>query len=103
FPNPDVLKVEGITNPVTPLYPAAVYSHWEGDSLANGFVYRGKLMPKLAGKYIFGDMTSARLFYADLNEMIATRGTRDKPAEIHELDITYKGDGSKSAAKRRMY
>jgi hypothetical protein len=97
FPNPDVLKVEGIANPVTPVYPTAVYSHWEGDSLANGFVYRGKLMPKLVGKYIFGDMTTARLFYTDLNEMIATRGTRDKPAEIHELEIMYKG------SKRRMY
>ena len=105
FPNPDVLKVEGITNPVTPVYPTAVYSHWEGDSLANGFVYRGKLMPKLAGKYIFSDMTSARLFYTDLNEMIATRGTRDKPAEIHEIEIMYKGsnEGSKSPVKRRLY
>jgi hypothetical protein len=97
FPNPDVLKVEGIPAPVTPLYPTAVYSHWEGDSLANGFVYRGKLLPKLAGKYIFGDMTTARLFYTDLNEMIATRGTRDKPAEVHEIEIMYKGH------KRRMY
>jgi hypothetical protein len=105
FPNPDVLKIEGITNPVTPLYPAAVYSHWEGDSLANGFVYRGKLMPKLTGKFVFGDMTSARLFYTDLNEMIATRGSRDKPAEIHELEIMYKNPngGSNSPVKRRMY
>jgi hypothetical protein len=103
FPNPDTLTVEGIANPVTPLYPAAVYSHWEGDSLANGFVYRGKLMPQLVGKYVFGDMTTARLFYVDLAEMIATRGTRTKPAEIHEIDIMYKSEGAKSPAKRRMY
>ena len=105
FPNPDVLKVEGLPSPVAPLYPAAMYTHLEGDSLANGFVYRGKLMPKLAGKYVFSDMTTARLFYADLTEMIAVRGTRDKPAEIHELEIMYKGsnEGSKSPVKRRMY
>jgi hypothetical protein len=103
FPTPDVLTVEGVANPVTPLYPAAVYSHWEGDSLANGFVYRGKLMPQLVGKYIFGDMTTARLFYADLAEMIATRGRHGKPAEIHEIEIMYKSEGSKSPAKRRMY
>jgi hypothetical protein len=105
FPNPDALSVEGITMPVTPSYPVAVYSHWEGDSMSNGFVYRGKLMPRLAGKYIFTDMTTARLFYTDLNEMIATRGTRDKPAEIHEIEIMYKGsgEGSKSPVKRRLY
>jgi hypothetical protein len=60
-------------------------------------------MPQLVGKYIFGDMTTARLFYADLAEMIATHGTRTKAAEIHEIDIMYKGDGSKSPVKRRMY
>ena len=104
-PKPDVLKVEGISNPVTPLYPAAVYSHSEGDSLANGYVYRGKLMPKLVGKYIFCDMTTARFFYADLAEMIASRGIRDKPAEVHELEIMYKAsnESSKSPVKRRMY
>src|SRR5207249_3816264 len=69
----------------------------------NGFVYRGKLLPQLVGKYVFSDMTTARFFYTDLNEMIATRGTRDKPAEIHELEILYKGDSSKAPAKRRMY
>jgi len=105
FPNPDVLTVEGITKPVTPIYPAAIYSHWEGDSLANGFVYRGKLMPKLVGKYVFCDMTTARLFYTDLAEMIATHGNRAKVAEIHELDVIYKSadDRSKSPVKRRMY
>jgi hypothetical protein len=105
FPNPDLLAVEGIRNLVTPLYPAAVYSHWEGDSLANGFVYRGKLMPQLVGKYIFCDMTNARLFYSDLAEMIAARGTRAKTAGIYEIEIMYKGpnEGSNSAVKRRMY
>jgi glucose/sorbosone dehydrogenase len=95
--NPDVLTVEGLANPVTPLYPAAMYSHSEGDSLANGFVYHGKLLPQLVGKYIFTDMTTARLFYSDLAEMVATRGTRGKTAAIHEIDIMYKG------AKRRLY
>jgi hypothetical protein len=105
FPSPDVLSVDGITNPVTPLYPAAVYSHWEGDSLANGFVYRGKLLPQLVGKYIFCDMTTARLFYSDLAEMIATRGTRTKTAAVHEIEIAYKSpnERSNSPVKRRMY
>ena len=57
------------------VYPAAVYSHQEGDSIGSGFVYRGKLMPQMRGKYIFNDMTTGRIFYADLAEMLAAHGT----------------------------
>ncbi len=69
--------MDGLPEPVTPLYPAAVYSHQEGDSIGNGFVYRGKLMPQLRGKYIFNDMTTGRIFYVDLDEMLATHGERN--------------------------
>ena len=58
FPDRDLLHVDGIEEPVVPIYPAAVYSHWEGDSIGSGFVYRGKLMPQMRGKFIFNDMTT---------------------------------------------
>ena len=106
FPDPDVLSVDGIEEPVTPVYPAAVYSHQEGDSIGSGFVYRGKLMPQLVGKYIFSDITTARLFYADLSAMIAGHGLRDKQADIYELQVMYKNPyetSVKPPAKRRMY
>jgi hypothetical protein len=103
FPDRDLLKVDGIDEPVAPVYPAAVYSHWEGDSIGSGFVYRGKQMPQLRGKYIFNDMTTGRIFYTDLAEMIATRGQRNKQAQIHEVQIQYKSPDSKAAAKRRMF
>ena len=85
FPDRDLLHVDGIDEPVTPVYPAAVYSHQEGDSISSGFVYRGKRMPQLRGKYVFGDITTGRIFYADLAQMIATRGQRNQQAQIHEL------------------
>jgi Glucose / Sorbosone dehydrogenase len=106
FPDRDLLKVDGIDEPVIPIYPAAVYSHWEGDSIGSGFVYRGKLMPRMRGKFIFNDMTTGRIFYTDLAEMIATRGQRNHQAQIHELQIMYKSpyDASAQAAvKRRMF
>ena len=106
FPDRDLLQVEGMNEPVTPLYPAAVYSHWEGDSIGSGFVYRGKLMPALRGKFIFNDMTTGRLFYVDLNEMIATHGQRNRQAPIHELQIMYKSPydtANQTAVKRRMF
>lgn len=106
FPDRDLLKVDGIDEPVIPIYPAAVYSHWEGDSIGSGFVYRGKLMPQIRGKFIFNDMTTGRIFYVDLAEMIATRGLRDHQAQIHELQILYKSPydtASQTAVKRRMF
>jgi hypothetical protein len=106
FPDRDLLHVDGIDEPVAPVYPAAVYSHWEGDSIGSGFVYRGKQMPQLRGKYIFNDMTTGRIFYVDLAEMIATRGQRNQQAQIHELQLQFKSPydtANQNAVKRRMF
>ncbi|MBZ5697228.1 MAG: PQQ-dependent sugar dehydrogenase [Acidobacteriia bacterium] len=106
FPDTDLITVVGLDKPVAPVYPAAVYSHEEGDTIGSGFVYRGKLMPQMVGKYIFSDMTTGRLFYTVLAEMIATHGERGKQAPIHEIQIMYKSpyDNSIQApVKRRMY
>jgi hypothetical protein len=106
FPDRDLLHVDGIDEPVAPVYPAAVYSHWEGDSIGSGFVYRGKQMPQLRGKYVFNDMTTGRIFYVDLAEMIATRGQRNQQAQIHELQIQFKSPydtANQNAVKRRMF
>jgi hypothetical protein len=106
FPDRDLLQVEGINEPVVPIYPAAVYSHWEGDSIGSGFVYRGKLMPQMRGKFIFNDMTTGRIFYVDLAEMLATHGQRNQQAPIHELQIMYKSPydtATQTAVKRRMF
>jgi hypothetical protein len=106
FPDRDLLKVDGIDEPVVPIYPAAVYSHWEGDSIGSGFVYRGKLMPQMRGKFIFNDMTTGRIFYVDLAEMLATHGQRNHQAQIHELQVMYKSPTDapgQSPTKRRMF
>ncbi len=105
FPAKDRLTVSGLPEPVTPLYPAAVYSHREGDSIGSGFVYRGQLMPQLRGKYVFNDMTTGRIFYVDLTEMLATHGERNHQAPIHELQIMFKANeaSGQQPAKRRMF
>jgi hypothetical protein len=106
FPGSDLLNIEGLEKPVAPVYPVAVYSHEEGDAIGSGFVYRGKRMPQMAGKYIFTDMTTGRLFYTDLAEMIAAGGERGKQAPIHEIQILYKSPfdaAQKEPMKRRMY
>jgi hypothetical protein len=106
FPETDLLTVEGLEKPVAPIYPVAVYSHEEGDAIGSGFVYRGKRMPQMTGKYIFTDLTTGRLFYSDLAEMIAAGGGRGKQAPIHEIQVMYKSpydSSQKEPVKRRMY
>jgi hypothetical protein len=102
----DILHVDGVRDPVAPVYAAAVYSHQDGDAIGNGFVYRGKLMPRLHGQYIFNDMTTGRIFYVDLAGMIAAHGQRSKQPQIHELQIMYKSpydNSNPSAVKRQMF
>ena len=106
FPDSDLLTVAGLEKPVEPLYPVAEYSHEEGDSIGSGFVYRGKLMPQMVGKYFFSDLTTGRLFYANLAEMIATHRMRGKQVPVHEIQIMYKSpydSSAKTAVNRRMY
>jgi hypothetical protein len=98
FPATDSLTVTGLISTVTPLYPVAQYSHWEGDAMANGYVYRGALMPQLWGKYVFGDITTGRLFYCNWDEMLAADdGIRTTVATVHELQVVYHG------AERRYF
>jgi glucose/arabinose dehydrogenase len=42
--------------------PVATYSHAEGCSVVGGLVYRGRALSGLAGRYLFGDFCSGRLW-----------------------------------------
>jgi hypothetical protein len=103
FPASDPLTVDGLPAPVQPVYPALFYSHEDGNAVGSGYVYRGKLMPQLRGKYVFTDILNGRLFYADLNEMLATHGLRGKSAQFHEIQVVYKApDASGPPVHRAM-
>jgi glucose/arabinose dehydrogenase len=67
-------------------FPVAVYGHLDGPAITGGFVYRGKQVPELSGKYVFGDLASGALFYADANSLEA--GTQ---TPISRLRIFYHG------------
>ena len=48
------------TSEMTP--PVAEYGRNLGASVTGGYVYRGSALPRLAGRYIFGDFVSGTLF-----------------------------------------
>ena len=61
----------------------------EGLAIANGFVYRGRRWPQLQGAVVFGDITSGRLFYARMADLIAaTDGNPTTLAAYSEITTT---------------
>jgi len=50
-------------------YPVAMYDHDEGNAISGGFEYWGSTVPKLEGKYLFGDIVQGRLFYVETDKL----------------------------------
>jgi glucose/arabinose dehydrogenase len=58
--------------------PIWEYSHSLGSAIIGGYVYRGKKVPELYGKYIYGDYSSARVWsleYDGINPTVNTQIT----------------------------
>jgi glucose/arabinose dehydrogenase len=52
-------------SPPRTLAPVAEYGRGAGSSVTGGHVYRGAAFPALAGRYVFGDFVSGRIFNID--------------------------------------
>ena len=79
---------------VTPTYPVIQYGHDAkgGDSIGSGFVYNGSAAPALRGKYIFTDLTTGRIWYANYADMLAADdGRAETLAPIHEVHVRWHG------------
>jgi glucose/arabinose dehydrogenase len=44
------------------IWPVASYTHDDGCSVTGGYVYRGTALPKLSGRYLYGDFCSGALW-----------------------------------------
>jgi glucose/arabinose dehydrogenase/mono/diheme cytochrome c family protein len=74
---------------VTPTYAVIAYPHNAvgGDAIANGFIYRGKRVAGLEGRLLFGDITTGRMWYAELADMLrADDADPTTLATLHEVD-----------------
>ena len=50
------------TGPGEVIEPAAEYDHDEGCSVTGGYVYRGTEVPRLRGRYVYGDVCSGAIW-----------------------------------------
>jgi hypothetical protein len=105
-PQQDVLPVliDGAASEETvhPRYPVIAYGHDRdtgGDAIASGFVYRGKKLPALRGKFLFGDITTGRLWWCDMKEMLAADDEDPKTmAKRHEVKINWNKEAYRTMA-----
>jgi mono/diheme cytochrome c family protein len=92
-PADDTIPVQ-ITDTITrgtvkPSYAVIAYPHMSsgGDAIAGGYVYRGARIPALRGKLLFGDITTGRIWYAEMADVLrADDADPTTLAPIHELD-----------------
>jgi mono/diheme cytochrome c family protein/glucose/arabinose dehydrogenase len=74
---------------IKPTYPVIAYPHAGsgGDAIAGGFIYKGKSIPALKGRLVFGDITTGRIWYAEMSDVLkADDDNAQTIALIHEID-----------------
>lgn len=91
-------------------YPALQYPHnaalGYGDAIAGGFVYRGTRLPQLQGKFVFGDITTGQLFYANLAALVAADdGNPATLATFQRIELLWDNPRNPAGLERfdRMY
>ena len=91
---------------LTPIYPVIQYGHGPkgGDSIGSGFVYNGKMIPALRGKYVFTDLTTGRIWYADYKDMLAADdGKPGTTAALHEVRLLWNDPHDSPDAGKKVY
>jgi hypothetical protein len=108
---PDVDKVPivvgtEVSGEMTPTYPVVQYGHVPGggDAIGSGFVYDGKAIPALRGKYLFTDLSTGRVWYANYDDMLAADdGNPATLAAMHELKIVWDDPADSPDAGKQTY
>jgi hypothetical protein len=91
---------------IAPTYPVIQYGHVKGggDAIGSGFLYNGKLLPALRGKYVFTDISTGHVWYADYREMLAADdGNPATLAAFHEIKIRWDDPHDAPDAGPRLY
>lgn len=70
-------------------YPVAQYDHDEGSAVSGGYVYAGKEVPLLRGKYLFGDISRGMVYYTEVADMID-----GQLAPVYRIKVSIDGEVS---------
>lgn len=107
IPSEDILPVmisDSVSiGTIKPSYPVAQYPHAPGggDAIANGFIYRGKLLPTLKNCLVFGDITTGHVWYSPIKDLIkADDGDPLTVAPIFELNTEIRKLSEENYKKR---
>lgn len=74
------------------IQPIAEYSHKHGCSITGGYVYRGKLIEELSGKYIFGDFCAGTIWSIDKDQNFAMKKILDTKLKISSFGEDANGE-----------
>jgi len=91
---------------VTPTYPVIQYGHVPGggDAIGSGFLYWGTKLPALRGKYVFTDISTGHVWYADYREMLAADdGKPDTMAAMHDIKLRWDDPHDTPDGGSRLY
>ena len=75
-----------------PIYPVIIWGHDErgGDCAGSGYLYNGKSVPALRGKFVYNDITTGRIWYSDYKDMLAADDGNPKTmAKMYEVKILW--------------
>ena len=77
--------------------PIHEYAHPEGCSITGGYVYRGKAIPEIAGRYFFGDFCSGAIYalrYTDgrAQDVVDLSDGLGNPGQINSFGVDSDGE-----------
>jgi hypothetical protein len=75
-----------------PIYPVVIWGHDErgGDCAGSGYLYTGKTVPALRGKFLYNDITTGRIWYSEYTDMLAADdGDPKTMAKMYEVKLLW--------------
>jgi hypothetical protein len=91
---------------VKPIYPVIIWGHdvRGGDCAGSGYLYNGKAVPALRGKFVYNDITTGRIWYSDYSDMLAADdGDPKTMATMHEVKILWNDPNDAPDAGKQLY
>ena len=67
------------------MWPVAQYTHKDGCSVTGGYVYQGTALPRLSGRYLYGDFCSGALWSLKAAPKGGATDVRRERAQVPQL------------------